>query len=103
VRAVRQLLTGAVVVVGQVEVNPSAEGLPGGDLIQRLLNWGQMGALWASLAAVLAGGAYYGWSQVHGSYAGAAKGKAFAVGGAVGAVITGLAPLIVNTLFNEVS
>lgn len=102
-RPVRRLFSAAVGVSGQVVVNPSAEGLPGGALIQRLLNWGQMGALWASLAAVLAGGAYYGWSQVHGSYAGAAKGKAFAVGGAVGAVITGLAPLIVNTLFNEVS
>ena len=42
-------------VIAQVNVSPSADGMPGADLIQRLLNWGQMIALWGSLGAILAG------------------------------------------------
>ncbi len=33
-------------VLGQVSVTPDAAGMPGGALIQKLLNWGQMIALW---------------------------------------------------------
>ena len=42
-------------VLAQVEVDPSTDGMPGADLIQQLLNWAQMLALWGSLAALLIG------------------------------------------------
>jgi len=45
------------VVLGQVQVDPSSDGMPGADLIQQLLNWAQMLALWGSLAALLIGAA----------------------------------------------
>ena len=44
----------AIGLIAQVTVTPSTDGMPGGDLVQRLLNWGQMVALWGSLAAILA-------------------------------------------------
>jgi len=36
-----------------VNVSPSAAGMPGAGLIQQLLDWAQMVALWGSLAALL--------------------------------------------------
>jgi hypothetical protein len=86
-------------VVAQVTVNPTSAGMPGAGLIQQLLNWGQMIALWGSVASLLAGAAMYGLSREGGNYGGASKGKSMALGGAVGAVLAGLAPTAVNLLF----
>jgi hypothetical protein len=89
----------AVGLIAQVSVNPSSDGMPGADLIQRLLDWGQMIALWGSLGAILAGAAMYGLAREGGSYGGAGKGKALALGGVVGAILAGVAPAAVNMLF----
>jgi hypothetical protein len=92
-------MAGRLWLVAQVSVNPSSAGMPGAGLIQQLLNWGQMIALWGSVAALLAGAAMYGLSREGGSYGGASRGKTLAMGGAVGAVLAGLAPTAVNMLF----
>lgn len=86
-------------VLSQVHVDPGAEGMPGAELIQQLLNWAQMLALWGSLAALLIGAALYGLSRESGSYGGATRGKSLAMGGVVGAILAGLAPTAVNMLF----
>ena len=85
--------------LAQVSVSPDAAGMPGAQLIQRLLNWSQMVALWGSLGALLAGAAMYGLARENGNYSGASRGKSLAVGGLVGAVIAGAAPAAVNLLF----
>src|SRR5690349_15691785 len=85
--------------LAQVTVTPTSEGMPGADLIQRILNWGQMIALWGSLGALLVGAAMYGLSRESGSYGGAGRGKALALGGIVGAILAGVAPAAVNMLF----
>jgi hypothetical protein len=82
-----------------VSVTPSAEGMPGADLVQQLLNWTQMVALWGSLAALLVGAAIYGLAREGGSYGAASKGKSLALGGIVGAILAGIAPTAVNMLF----
>jgi len=86
-------------VITQVDVAPSADGMPGADLIQQLLNWGQMLALWGSLGALLVGAAMYGLAREGGSYGGASKGKGLALGGVIGAILAGVAPTAVNMLF----
>lgn len=88
---------------GMVEVSPNAEGMPGAEMIQQLLDWAQMVALWGSLAALLAGAAIYGLARESGSYGAAHKGKTMALGGAIGAVMAGLAPSAVNMLFEAAS
>jgi hypothetical protein len=93
----------SLAVLAQVDVNPTSSGMPGADLIQQLLDWLQMLALWGSLAALLLGAAVYGGSRESGSYSGANKGKALAMGGVVGAIIAGLAPGAVNLLFQAAS
>ena len=86
-------------VLAQVTVTPSADGMPGANLIQQLLNWAQMLALWGSLAALLVGSAMYGLAREGGSYGGASRGKTLALGGVVGAILAGVAPTAVNMLF----
>ena len=86
-----------------VTVTPSIDGMPGAELIQQLLNWAQMLALWGSLAALLAGAAMYGLSREGGSYGGATRGRSLALAGVVGAVLAGLAPTAVNMLFEAAS
>ena len=92
VRAVAGLLA-------QVTVTPSATGLPGGALAQKVLNWTSQIALWGSLASLLVGAAVWGISQHAGNGYQAGRGRNFAVAGAVGALLAGLSPTIVNTLF----
>ena len=87
-------------VLGQVEVNPTADGFPGGPMAQKLLNWaGQLG-LWGSLLSILVGACIWGVSQQFGNGFQTGKGKILVGAGAIGAVITGLGAIIVNTLFN---
>jgi hypothetical protein len=90
-------------VFGQVEVDPSSDGMPGAELVQQLLNWSQMIALWGSLAALLIGAAMYGLAREGGSYGGASRGKTLAMGGVVGAILAGVAPAAVNMLFQAAS
>ena len=82
-----------------ITVNPSAAGLPGADLVQQLLGWTQMVALWGSVAAMLVGAATYGLARESGGYGGASRGKSLALGGVVGAILAGLAPTAVEMLF----
>ena len=53
---------------------------------------------WRHVGIVLGAG---GWwiSASTGGYSGAARGKQFVLGGAIGALVIGLAPTIVNLLF----
>jgi len=90
-------------VFAQVDVSPSADGMPGAELIQQLLDWSQMIALWGSLAALLIGAAMYGLAREGGSYGGASRGKTLAMGGVVGAILAGVAPAAVNMLFQAAS
>ena len=89
--------------LAQVRVSPDASGMPGAQLIQRMLDWCQMVALWGSLAALLVGAAMYGLARENGSYSGASRGKQLALGGVVGAVLAGAAPAAVNLLFQAAS
>ena len=86
-----------------VQVSPTASGMPGASLIQEVLNWAQMIALWGSLGALLGGAALYGLAREGGSYANANRGKALAIGGLVGAALAGIAPAAVNLLFKAAS
>lgn len=96
-------MTALMGLVADVSVEPTAEGLPGAELIQKLLNWSQMIALWGSLAALLVGAAMYGLAREGGSYGAASRGKSLAMGGVIGAILAGLAPTIVNMLFDAAS
>jgi hypothetical protein len=90
-------------ILAQVSVTPDSAGMPGAELVQKLLNWSQMVALWGSLAALLVGAAMYGLAREGGSYANASRGKGLAIGGVVGAILAGVAPTAINLLFQAAS
>ena len=83
-----------------VNANPTARGLPGAGFVQRLIDWVAQIGLWGSLGTILVGAAMFGVSQQAGTYLGASRGKHIVLGGAIGAAITGLAPTIVNLVFD---
>lgn len=91
-----------IAVVGQeVEVNPTAEGIPGGSAVQTILNWLGQYALMAAAAAVIAGGGLFAWArQGSGGRMAAISGTMLAAGGVVGALFVGLGPDLVNTFYN---
>lgn len=96
-------MTALMGLLADVSVEPTAEGMPGAELIQTLLNWSQMVALWGSLGALLVGAAMYGLAREGGSYGAASRGKSLAMGGVIGAILAGLAPTAVNMLFDAAS
>ena len=83
-----------------VQVSPSTAGLPGASLFQEMLNWLSQAALWGALASLLIGAAIWGLSQHAGNSYSAGRGRTLALAGVVGALLAGLAPTIVNTLFS---
>ena len=89
--------------LAQVSVSPSSAGMPGAQLISQLMSWLSQLALWGSLASILVGAAIYGISKEGGHGYNATKGRMLAAGGAVGAILAGLAPTIVNMLFKAAS
>ena len=97
--AVASPVLALVSLVAQVEATPSSAELPGGELFQKVLNWTMQIALWGSLASLLIGAAVWGISQHAGNGYQAGRGRNFAAAGAVGALLAGLSPTIVNTLF----
>ena len=72
-------------------------------MMQKLLNWTGQYGLWGCLASLIVGGGIWGLSQQFGNGMAAGKGKMLAAAGGIGAVIIGLAAVIVNTLFSAAS
>ena len=92
-----RMMNGLGSLLAQVDATPD-NGFPGADLAQDVLNWLMWLGLAGSLASLLVGGAVWGLSQVTGNSIQGGRGRVFAIGGAAGAIVTGLAPTIVNEL-----
>jgi hypothetical protein len=83
-----------------VTVTPSGSAIGGASTkVQTILNLLGQGALWASLASILIGAGVWGLSKHFGNYGTAHKGMILTLGGGAGALLTSMAPLIVNGLF----
>lgn len=88
-----------IAVFAQVSVTPTSAGMPGADLLQKMLDWLAQIALWGSVASIFTGAAVYGLAQNAGNYSNAYRGKQLALAGGIGAVLTGVGPTAVNMLF----
>lgn len=96
--AVASPLLAVATFFAQVSATPDSS-LPGGATFQKVINWACYFALGCCLVSLFAGSAVWGLANRSGNGYQAGKGRDFAMGGAIGAVIAGLAPTIVNTLF----
>ena len=70
-----------LILLADVTVDPTTNGMPGAGLIQQILNWLAQAALWGSLGAILAGAGLFWVGHQAGNFAGASRGKTLAVAG----------------------
>ena len=82
-----------------VDGDPDPTGMPGAALVSQLVNWLMWVSLMASLGAVLYGAAMWRGGAKMGNTPRAEDGRNYVAGGAVGALLAGLAVVLINTLF----
>lgn len=82
-----------------VDGQPDPTGMPGAALVRQLINWLMWVSLMASLGAVLYGAALWRGGAKVGNSMRAEDGRNYVAGGAVGALLAGLAVVLINTLF----
>src|SRR4051794_14739400 len=80
-----------------VDGEPDPTGMPGAELVSQLVNWLMWVSLMASLGAVLYGAAMWRGGAKVGNSARAEDGRNYVAGGAIGALLAGLAVVLVNT------
>ena len=90
---------GSTVAAQPVGGNPDPTGMPGAGLVSQLINWLMWVSLMASLGAVLYGAALWRGGARVGNSTRAEDGRNYVAGGAVGALLAGLAVVLINTLF----
>ncbi|MDW3212646.1 MAG: hypothetical protein R8G01_01510 [Ilumatobacteraceae bacterium] len=73
--------------------------MPGAQLVTQLINWLMWASLMACLGAVLYGAALWRGGARLGNTPRAEDGRTYVAGGAVGALLAGLAVVLINTLF----
>ena len=78
---------------------PDPTGMPGAELVSQIVNWLMWVSLMASLGAVLYGAAMWRGGAKLGNSPRAEDGRNYVAGGAIGALLSGLAVVLVNTLF----
>ena len=90
---------GSQVAAQPVGGDPDPSGMPGAELVSQLINWLMWVSLMASLGAVLYGAALWRGGARVGNSTRAEDGRNYVAGGAVGALLAGLAVVLINTLF----
>ena len=81
-----------------VDGDPDPSGMPGAALVSQLVNWLMWVSLMASLGAVLYGAALWRGGAKMANSPRAEDGRNYVAGGAIGALLSGLAGVLINTL-----
>ena len=79
--------------------DPDPSGMPGAAVVSQLVNWLMWVSLMASLGAVLYGAALWRGGAKMANSPRAEDGRNYVAGGAIGALLSGLAVVLINTLF----
>jgi hypothetical protein len=93
------VMTASPVLAQPVGGEPDPSGMPGAALVRQLINWLMWVSLMASLGAVLVGAAMWRGGTRVGNAMRAEDGRHYVAGGAIGALLAGLAVVLINTLF----
>ncbi len=95
-----RLLAAASRVPAQVEIDVDPNGLPGGAVLQQMLNGLVHFGLLGCAAAVVLGGASWYFGNQSGNYSFALGGRKAVFAGLVGALVIGGAAAFVNFFYN---
>jgi hypothetical protein len=80
---------------------PAADGsFPGGTIVKTLLGYGRYLVLALGVGAIFYGGGAWAWSK-NGNAAAAGNGRTWVVGGMIAAILAGVAPVIIDKLYNS--
>jgi hypothetical protein len=82
--------------VQDVELKPKPGGLPGSEVLQRLVDGLAFWALLAALAALVAGAAVWAWASHSQNHQYTANGRRAALVSALAALLIGAAPALIN-------
>lgn len=82
-----------------VEMTPTAEGIPGGTMFQRVINWAGQYALWAIILGGIAGIAAWVWGALSANGGRQASGQKILGTMCVAALALGVAPTLVNLFY----
>lgn len=93
-------LIGARLVGGVVSLNPSATSLPGGSVLQSLVNGLGFWALLAALAGLVIGAATWALGAHTNNYQHSATGRRAVLVSIAAALIIGAAPTLLNFFFS---
>jgi hypothetical protein len=99
VMAATMAATGAPALAQPVDGEPDPSGMPGAELVSQLVNWLMWVSLMASLGTVLYGAALWRGGARMANSPRAEDGRNYVAGGAIGALLSGLAVVLINTLF----
>jgi NhaP-type Na+/H+ or K+/H+ antiporter len=86
----------AFALLAKVSVNPSPNGLPGSDAVEKLLNGLAFYVLLGCTAGMLLGAVLYAFGSRSHNYSQAANGRSMMIYAAVGAFVAGATPAIIN-------
>lgn len=84
----------------QIDGTPTDAGLPGAALVRQIIGWMMWLGLMACLGAFVYGAAMWRGGAKVGNGMRAEDGKQYVAGGAIGALLIGLAVVAINTFFS---
>ena len=82
--------------VSNVKLNPKADGLPGSQVLQSLVDGLAFWSLLAALAALVTGAAIWAWASHAQNHQYAANGRRTSGVAALAALLIGAAPALIN-------
>jgi hypothetical protein len=82
--------------VPDVQLKPKPDGLPGSEVLQRLVDGLAFWGLLASLAALVTGAAIWAWASHAQNHQYTANGRRAALVSALAALLIGAAPALIN-------
>jgi cytochrome bd-type quinol oxidase subunit 2 len=85
-----------IVIAQKVSAKPEASGLPGTEVLQKLINGLLFWGLLACVAGIVLGGATWALSSHSGNHHHAGRGKMGFLASAAGALMIGASPALVN-------
>lgn len=88
--------TALMVFAQKVSAKPEASGLPGTEALEKLVNGLLFWGLLACVAGIVLGGATWALSSHTGNYHHAGRGKMGFLASAIGALLIGASPAVVN-------
>ena len=93
------LVLGSPAMAMQIEIEPSSDGLPGGDLFQKIVNWAGQVAIWLFAIGFVVGAGMWAVGGLSGNPQSSARGQKTIFVSTGAAILVGGAAAILNIVY----